>query len=116
MSRGVHIFYKLIEEKEGYLRYAYSGGDFSDKEELVRAYDGIVVIKKQSLDIGIDKCKYGIDYYQERSCAATKESHNLQVDNGDGTSVDRFALKVIFKVFLTYEKTSTIKENDAIVY
>jgi len=111
MSRGVHIFYKLLDQNDNKIRYAYSGGDFSDKEELVKAYDGIVVMKRKSLEIKeIDEIEYGVDYYQEKRCAATEESHNIQINSEDGTIVDRFALKVVFKVFWTY------KEKDAIVY
>ena len=48
-DKWINIFYKLINQNSNEIRYAYSGGLFSDSEELVRAYDGVVVIKRSSL-------------------------------------------------------------------
>ena len=116
MSRGVHIFYKLIEEKEGYLRYAYLGGDFSDDKSLVFAYDGIVAIKMDSVGKDIGDREYGIDCYQEKGCVAKENSHNNQIKDDDGTTVDLFALKVIPKIFRRYKETSEFEERGSIVY
>nr|WP_278679197.1 hypothetical protein [Clostridium paraputrificum] len=116
MSMGVHIFYKLIDQNNDEIRYAYSGGWFSDKEELVKAYDGILVINKNSLCKDIDDREYGVDFYQEKGCSATEDSNNVQIKNDDGTTVDLFALKVITKVFRIYKETGKIEERNLVVY
>lgn len=116
MTKGVHIFYKLINQDNDKIRYAYSGGWFSDREELVKAYDGIVAIKRSALSKETDDIKYGIDFYQEKGCSTTDHSNNVQIKNEDGTTVDLFAIKVMSKVCRIYKKTGDIKEKDSIVY
>ncbi|MEG2743120.1 MAG: hypothetical protein RR891_01535 [Clostridium sp.] len=116
MSMGVHIFYKLIDQNDNSIRYAYSGGWFSDPDDLVKAYDGILVISKESLPRDVNFCMYGKDSYQEKGCSATDYSNNVQIKNEDGTIVDLFALKVITKVFRIYKETGLIEEKNSIVY
>lgn len=116
MTMGVHIFYKLISQNNDEVKYAYSGGWFSDREELVKAYDGIVVIKRSALSKESDDIKYGIDFYQEKGCSATDDSNNVQIKNEDGTTVDLFAIKVMSKVCRRYKETGIIEEKNSIVY
>lgn len=116
MTMGVHIFYKLINRENDEIRYAYSGGWFSDSEGLVKAYDGIVEIKRSSLSKEIDDVKYGIDFYQEKGCSATDESNNVQIKNEYGTTVDLFAIKVMSKVCRRYKETGSVEEKNSIVY
>ncbi len=116
MTMGVHIFYKLINQDDDKIRYAYSGGWFSDSEDLVKAYDGIVAIKRSSLSKEIDDIKYRIDFYQEKGCSVTDDSNNVQVKNEDGTIVDLFAIKVMYKVFRRYKEIGSVEEKNSIVY
>ena len=116
MSRGVHIFYKLIGGDNEVIKYSYSGGDSRDKDEFLKAYDGILVIRKDSLEKEMNDRVYGIDYYQEKGCAATEKSHNMQVNNERGGKVDLFALKVASKVFRIYRETGKIEEENSIEY
>lgn len=116
MSMGVHIFYKLIYKNNNIIRYGYSGGWFSDKTDLVRAYDGMVVINKATLYKEIKSCVYGKDFYQEKGCSATDDSNNVQIEIEDGTTVDLFAIKVVTKVLRVYKETEVIEEKKSIVY
>ncbi len=117
MSKGIHIFYKQIENKDEQLKYVYSGGDFSDAESLVRAYDGILVINKKALrKNSIMDTEYGVDWYMEKACAAGENSHNIKLSVNGKKCVDLFASKVFYKVFSIYKKDGVIDDINAIIY
>lgn len=119
MSRGISIYYKLIDSTEDKVVYGYSGMNISYgyDEKIAKAYDGRLVITKDALyNKEIDKIKWGIDYYTEKDCAAGEEldNHRLKVD--EENSMQYFAVKALYKIFTQYKKNGVIDQDGAVIY
>lgn len=116
MSKGISIFYKLIELGKPKVIYGYSGANINkeyDYNDLLD-YDGLIEITIEGL-----KNKDLIEAINTGDIKILKECryewHEPRLINGD-SSIGFFALKVLIKIFGNYKINLKIEEQGAIVY
>lgn len=116
MSRGISIYYKLLNSDENKLTYGYSGADISkkyDKNSLL-AYDGIIEITISALE-----SKTSTEAIKDNTATILKECiyewHQPRLTDGD-RKIGFFAVNVISKIFREYKENKQIAEKGCVVY
>lgn len=118
MSRGISIYYKMVNSDNENIWYGYSGVDQNKayKEVDVLKYDGMLRLSKQLLDTDkvIDCLREGIIVI-EKECKY-ENHHTRLVDNETGKEYGYFALKVASKVIRILQESGEFSIKDAIVF
>lgn len=116
MSRGISIYYKLINSDTSKLTYGYSGADLNKgyDEQSLLAYDGLIEISIYALEK-----KSVIDALRDNEVKIIKECryewHQPRLADGE-RMFGFFAIRVVSKIFREYEQNRQIASKGSIVY
>lgn len=116
MSRGITIYYKLLQKDNDKVIYGYSGANINKEfdEKYLLAYDGIIEIKMNAL-----KHKTAFEALSDDDIKIIKECryewHQPRLTDDD-SSVGFFAVAVISKVFRQYKSNRQIEEEGGVLF